>query len=217
MTKQIKGGPNRYLIATERTYNDTVVAPGGTEFFIDSGIDKEWNVRTWGTVRALPCKLSNLETMLVDESTGKLIPSSSLWMDVREGDIAHFRYHVQDNELNRFVVEGESMLWCMADDIVAIERDGELIPQGGKMILIKLEKKIAESDIIKVPDSFKERMKYRYGVIEVGRPLRTDNDMRRYIKKGTVVYLNQEPAPQDFGKGRNYFVAYQRDILAYEA
>lgn len=219
----MRGGPNRYLISTEQKYNTSVQAPGGMEFFIDPGIDKEWNVRTWGKVKATPTKFSEWPTMLVDDynydygwmrnkevKRPRMVPSSWLWMDVDEGDVVHFRYHVQDNDNTMMIVDGEPLICIMADDILAKEVDGELIPQGGKIILERqmIEKEV--SKIVHVPDFLKQDSVWK--VHSVGRPLRFDNPLN--VKKGDAVFLAHEPAQQDFGKGRTYFVAYQRDITA---
>lgn len=211
----LKGGPNLFLLELDKKLNNTILSKGGMEFFIYTEIKKEWNLRTWGKVAALPCKLNDRPTMADPFPwEGETVPYSKLDLDIEVGETVHFRYRNNIEEMF-LLVDGVYYLAVPADEIFAVERDGELIPVGGKMLVDRIEEKKFKSDLLIIPDKFDvERPEFKARVYREGKPLKGDNPTGTQL--GDTVWLEHMPEDQDFGQGRKYSVIYQRDVLAYE-
>ena len=214
----MKAGPGKVIIKIANVMQDRIVFPSGVTIFTDfqnyadgDRIISNTNdyLTTNGEVVAIPDSLGGRETLLAEN--GKLITANRLPIDVRVGDTIHFNYLANDYK-KAFYHDGNLLYPVMVDDIFATERDGNIIAQGGKVLIIPSKKQVVQSTLIEILDQFLKEdpnvgiLKYKWKPIYGDPPTPAEVEDK--------VCYRQDVAATVTIDNIKYDVVYEREILA---
>lgn len=222
--RNMNAGPYQFLIKVESTHQDHVKTKSGVKIYttLDSYVGKDGkekgNVNDFvtpaGIVRAIPMRggKSNRPTMAFDGGDGMLFQDSLPW-DIKNGDKVYFRYTslVEDNA---FLIGDEILYRVFLDDIFAVDRDGELIVQGGKVLMKSLDKDVITSDLIIIPEQL-QKVEYTgvAAIKAIGEPLKGEKHIGLGVDDRVVYYTKYGKEEHDFGEHGKLVVCYQREVL----
>ena len=146
----MKAGVNKVFVRIEKTIQDQIKTKSGVVLYKDFSFDENWHRTTFGEVVAAPSGANSLMTLTSYKHR-------DLNYDIREGDIVHFNYiaNQKDDKDNLFLLNGDLCYQLNIDQVFAVERDGQIIPQGRKLLLDKVYEQLSSSTLV-IPDSKKE-------------------------------------------------------------
>lgn len=147
----MKAGVNKVLIKIGKTVQDQIVTQSGVVLYKDFSFDENWHRTTFGEVLGVPAGANSLLTL-------GSYKHSELKYDIRIGDIVHFNYiaNNKDEKDNVFIIGDDFVYQLVIDQVFAVEREGQIIPQGNKVLLEKYYETILESQFLIIPDGKKE-------------------------------------------------------------
>jgi co-chaperonin GroES (HSP10) len=147
----MKAGVNKVLIKIGKTVQDQIVTQSGVVLYKDFSFDENWHRTTFGEVIGVPAGANSLLTL-------GSYKHSELKYDIRIGDIVHFNYiaNNKDEKDNVFIIGDDFVYQLVIDQVFAVEREGQIIPQGNKVLLEKYYETILESQFLIIPDGKKE-------------------------------------------------------------
>lgn len=193
-------GSDYLLVKIESSVVDHKVLPDGSKFYFDISFKPEDSVATTGVIKAIPRQsgVGSSKAILsgINKTTADIIPEWEV------GDTVYFRFwsNVPENVL---LAEGELLYKIWLGDVFAVERNGQVIPIGGH-VLLSIPPVVAakESPVIGLPSE----TEYDRGTIaHIGTPLK--NCSKPDVAIGDMVIVACE-------KKRNQRKAYERYTIA---
>ena len=194
----MKAGVNKVLIRIGKTIQDQIVTKSGVVLYKDFSFDENWHRTTFGEVIGVPAGANDLITL-------GSYKHKDLEYDIRIGDIVHFYYiaNNKDEKDNVYLIGDDFVYQLVIDQVFAVERNGEIIPQGNKVLLEKYYETVLESQFLIIPDGKKE-IKSQGIVKYIG-----NNSI---FNVGDRVVFEKPPMNIEIA-GVLYLVVYEEDVI----
>ena len=208
---------NRLIVKVASTMNDKIETESGVDLYrpVDIGF-VDWIRKTEGIAEILPEAFSSRLITKCPAPDGKDLRRHSEFSHViKAGDKVHFNY-LSTMPNNRVwglpgYSERDLLFRIPYDDVHAIERDGTIIANVGRVVIEPVEEKVMKSVMLIIPETMHRKSAKLGRVVSVGIPWKGE---RRFpARKGDVLLYNEKEGDW-FGPENKYLAVYNQFIDA---